>query len=336
MISALFLGLLFVRLVVRRDRHWLLALLVGVCAVQGLVLSLAQHYGVGLFAAVQPVSAMLIPALVWVAFQATAVRSLRGAGEALHLAGPLATLLCGLYLPAALDLLIPLTFLGYGTAMLLVLRSGVDTMPRIRLESGDVPALVWRIIALTLIASAFIDVAVALVFLADLPHWQPWIVSGGSAGLLLTLGGLALSESLANGRERPVENRRETPLRDVDPVADAEMMVRLERLLTEQQLYLDPDLTLGRLSRRMGVPAKQLSTAINRSTGANVSRYVNRFRVERACECLLAGEAVTAAMLSSGFNTRSNFNREFRRITGKTPGNWRETAPRCRPQSPQE
>ncbi len=64
MISALFLGLLFVRLVVRRDRHWLLALLVGVCAVQGLVLSLAQHYGVGLFAAVQPVSAMLIPALV--------------------------------------------------------------------------------------------------------------------------------------------------------------------------------------------------------------------------------------------------------------------------------
>ena len=116
------------------------------------------------------------------------------------------------------------------------------------------------------------------------------------------------------------------PVRNVDPVADAEMVTRLERLLTEQKLYLDPDLTLGRLSRRMGVPAKQLSAAINRSTGANVSRYVNGFRVENACERLMAGEAVTNAMLSSGFNTRSNFNREFRRITGKSPVDWREAA----------
>ena len=89
-------------------------------------------------------------------------------------------------------------------------------------------------------------------------------------------------------------------------------------------------LTLDRLSRRMGVPAKQLSAAINRTTGANVSRYVNGFRVEKACECLLSGEAVTAAMLSSGFNTRSNFNREFRRITGKSPRDWREAPGKCR------
>ena len=87
-------------------------------------------------------------------------------------------------------------------------------------------------------------------------------------------------------------------------------------------LNLQPALT----SRRMGVPAKQLSAAINRSTGANVSRYVNGFRVENACERLMAGEAVTNAMLSSGFNTRSNFNREFRRITGKSPVDWREAA----------
>ena len=111
-------------------------------------------------------------------------------------------------------------------------------------------------------------------------------------------------------------------------------MARLERLLGEQELYLDPDLTLGRLSRRMGVPVKQLSAAINRSTGANVSRYVNGFRVEKARERLLAGESVTNAMLSSGFNTRSNFNREFRKITGKSPRDWREAATNCRPWSP--
>ena len=117
--------------------------------------------------------------------------------------------------------------------------------------------------------------------------------------MLLTVGVLALSQGLANdGPERTEGNSLEMPVRNVDPVADAEMVTRLERLLTEQKLYLDPDLTLGRLSRRMGVPAKQLSAAINRSTGANVSRYVNGFRVENACERLMAGEAVTIAMLS--------------------------------------
>ena len=47
-----------------------------------------------------------------------------------------------------------------------------------------------------------------------------------------------------------------------------------------------------------------------------------------ACESLMDGESVTTAMLSSGFNTRSNFNREFRRITGKSPSDWRATARR--------
>lgn len=32
---------------------------------------------------------------------------------------------------------------------------------------------------------------------------------------------------------------------------------------------------------------------------------------------------VTTAMLESGFQTKSNFNREFRRVTGQSPANWR-------------
>ena len=35
MISALALGSLFAALVLKRDRHWLLAVLVGACALQG-------------------------------------------------------------------------------------------------------------------------------------------------------------------------------------------------------------------------------------------------------------------------------------------------------------
>ncbi|MCB1756327.1 MAG: helix-turn-helix transcriptional regulator, partial [Gammaproteobacteria bacterium] len=102
----------------------------------------------------------------------------------------------------------------------------------------------------------------------------------------------------------------------------AKIMSELEGLIVSQKLYLDPDLTLSRIARRLGYPAKQVSTAINRTTGENVSRYVNKYRVEHACQVLDRGESVTSAMLASGFNTKSNFNREFLRITGITPSQW--------------
>ena len=71
--------------------------------------------------------------------------------------------------------------------------------------------------------------------------------------------------------------------------------------------------------------AKQLSATINRATGGNVSRYVNGFRIRHACERLKAGDNVTSAMLNSGFNTKSNFNREFLRTTGYSPRVWLAT-----------
>ena len=329
MISALALGFLCAALVLRRDRHWLVSVLVGTCALQALIISLGQHYGIDAFRAVQPVTAAFIPPLAWLAYRVMAIRSLRPGWDALHLMGPPATLGCAVYAPSALDVAVPSLYVGYGAALLLAAVRGVDGMPRTRLETGDVPRRVWGFMGVALLASAFIDAAVALAFMAGAPHWQPWIVSAGFAGTLAMLGGLALSQSLPNhGREEAASDTGAATGHDVNPAEDARVVARLDALLTEQELYLDPDLTLGRLSRRLGVPVKQLSAAINRVTHGNVSRYVNRFRIERACERLLAGESVTIAMHSSGFSTRSNFNREFRRITGRSPSGWRDEAPR--------
>ena len=103
-------------------------------------------------------------------------------------------------------------------------------------------------------------------------------------------------------------------------------MARLDALLESRRLYLDPELTLTRLARALHVPVKRLSAAINRSTGGNVSRHVNAYRIREVCRGLEGGAGVTDAMLASGFNTKSNFNREFRRVTGRTPSDWRDAA----------
>ena len=327
MISALVMGFLLAALVLRRDRHWLVSALVGACALRALIVSLGQHYGVDVFRAAQPVTAASIPPLAWLAYRVTAIRSLRRGRDALHLAGPLFTSICAVYAPGALDLAVPSLYAGYGVALLLAAVYGVDGMPGTRLESGDIPSRIWGFTGVALVVSALIDATVALAHVAGVPHWQPWLVSAGFACLLAMLGALALSQSLTNrSRGESAAGAGRALGHDVNPGADAEIVARLNALLTDQELYLDSALTLGRLSRRLGVPVKQLSAAINRVTHGNVSRYVNRFRIERACERLLAGESVAIAMDSSGFSTRSNFNREFRRVTGRSPSEWRTAA----------
>ncbi|WP_166418724.1 helix-turn-helix domain-containing protein [Cochlodiniinecator piscidefendens] len=70
-------------------------------------------------------------------------------------------------------------------------------------------------------------------------------------------------------------------------------------------------------------PEKRLSSAINRATGGNVSRYINSWRIRHACKLIEDGTSVTVAMQDSGFNTKSNFNREFLRKTGVSPSQWK-------------
>jgi len=92
-----------------------------------------------------------------------------------------------------------------------------------------------------------------------------------------------------------------------------------------QKLYRDENLNLTRLARRAGIPARRISGAINRLTSKNVSQYVNDHRITEACRLLKdTDHAVTTIMFESGFQTKSNFNREFRRVTGVSPMAWRE------------
>lgn len=313
------LGFLFLQTLLRGDRPWLFAALLASCAMQGIVISLAQHYGVASLRLVQPVTASIIPPLAWVTFQATAVRSIEAGRDLPQLAVPAFVAFCTAFAPATLDVVVPAVFLAYGLAILRELRAG--DLPLMRLEAGDLPRLIWRAIALALVLSGVGDGLIAVALLLGADWMRPWIISLFSSLSLLLVGGLALSRSLAGDAMPPSAPEDPAPSPG-DPVRDAELMDRLDALLDGEALYLDPGLTLARLARRLHVPAKQLSAAVNRTTGGNVPRHVNAFRIRHACARLRAGDSVTAAMLDSGFNTKSNFNREFLRITGKAPSAW--------------
>ena len=230
--------------------------------------------------------------------------------------GPAFALFCVFAAPYALDVLIPALFVGYGAMIIITLRKGPDALPRLRLDAGDLPTRVWRIIGFSLMLSALSDVMIIAVQIGGLTAWQPWIISVFSTGMLVIIGVLTLSDSLSE------PDREIAPEPVVDTARDSEIMDRLEALMTTQAMYLDPDLTLSQLSRRLLVPVKQLSAAINRTTGGNVSRYINHKRISVACDALMRGENVTSAMFVAGFNTKSNFNRAFLQCHGQSPSDW--------------
>lgn len=316
MISALVLGFLLVRVWLVDRRAGPLAVLLSMCAAQGVIISLAQHYEVAGFGLLQPITATMIPPMAWVAFQTTAVRRFR-ASDLMHMAGPVSAAVSLAIWPDLLNLIIPGLFLAYGATILWVGRQGGDATPRLRLENGDLPGKVWQVIGASLIASALSDVLIVAALTAGASFLQPWIISIFSSAMLLVVGGLSLSTAL----NAPRNDAAVAPELEISD-HDVQIVARLDAFMAAKAPYLDPDLTLAQLSRRLVIPAKQLSGAINRVTGGNVSRYINNARIRTAQDLMKQGKSVTEAMLESGFNTKSNFNREFLRVEAKSPSDW--------------
>lgn len=316
---SLLLAFLLLRRLAERQTHITLLALIAACAVQGVIVSLVQYYGFQALRPVQALMATVIPTIAWFAFAHATGRMPSRRARLLHLAAPLAGLVSVVFLPTLLDVLIPALFIACGVAILLLLARGEDSLPYSRLESGALPLLAWRIIAVSLIASGACDVVIAMVMARGQGTAFAWLPSLVSSLSLLSLGALSLTNAMESRRDAAEE---EATVSKDEADLHQSIVAKLDSYVASHKPHRDPDLTLARLARKLGVPAKTLSTAINRTKGENVSRFINRHRIEDAGHMMLQGANVTTAMLDSGFNTKSNFNREFVRIKNKPPRNW--------------
>lgn len=320
---ALVLGYLALRTYLSGGRPLLVTFL-GICALQSSLVTLVVGYGIEWLRPILPVSATSVPVLAWVTFQDALVSRMALRSMAAHAAAPVFALFCRLFAPETLDFVVPLVFAGYGGAILFQLRSASD-MPLARLEAGPVPAVIWQVLGWALIASAISDVLIAMAFATGNESWGGWMITLSSSLVLLFVGLLSGSPSASGspGDERQIPHSPppQTSAEDIKIVAN------LQAFLSREPMHLDPNLTLARLARRMHLPEKRLSTAVNRATGANVSRYINSWRIRHACGLIEEGASITEAMLASGFNTKSNFNREFLRETGIAPSKWQRKPP---------
>ncbi|NAS11530.1 helix-turn-helix domain-containing protein [Poritiphilus flavus] len=95
------------------------------------------------------------------------------------------------------------------------------------------------------------------------------------------------------------------------------------KALDEEQLFLDPELTLDGLSKAVGTSSRKLSQVINERLGKNFFDLINGYRIEAAKQMLEERDdpklTVLEVMYAVGFNSKSSFNTQFKAKTGLTP-----------------
>ena len=106
-----------------------------------------------------------------------------------------------------------------------------------------------------------------------------------------------------------------------------EILAGLEKLMSEEKLYLNSSLNLGDVAQRLSVVPRYLSQVINELKGQNFYDFVNSYRIEEAKKILgdpaYNEEKILSVLYECGFNSKSVFNTAFKKYTGLTPSGYR-------------
>jgi len=231
-----------------------------------------------------------------------------------------------------LDLMLTALYLSYGLALWRASARQSNPPENVPLSDWQQARLAIRVAGSMLLFSAFIDGTLSLDFMAwDGAHaltiltvaHATFIPLLALAVVWLSLHTEVVGQASTVAENQPVESAKSDTTMD-DAAAKA-IMTQVEQTLVEQRLHLEHQLTLARLARKSGIPSRMISTAVNRVYQQNISQWVNRFRIEHAKQLLTATQLpITEIFLESGFQTKSNFHREFSRLVGCTPSAFRE------------
>ena len=95
-----------------------------------------------------------------------------------------------------------------------------------------------------------------------------------------------------------------------------------------KKIFKNSDITLNKLAAELGVPAYQISKAINQGLKTSFYDLINENRVKEA-KILLAdiqenNLSIEGIAYEVGFNSRTAFYRSFKKYTGKNPSDFSE------------
>jgi AraC-like DNA-binding protein len=99
--------------------------------------------------------------------------------------------------------------------------------------------------------------------------------------------------------------------------------IKIQLLLDEKKIYTNANLTLSDIALHLNTNRNLISSIINQGFKMNFNDFINSKRVDAVIEKIKKGEHIDNTLLGialdSGFNSKTTFNRAFKKHTSLTP-----------------
>lgn len=105
---------------------------------------------------------------------------------------------------------------------------------------------------------------------------------------------------------------------------DDSLLTRFRNLMVNEQLFLQPSLSLGDIADRLHTNKTYISKLVNNTYNLSFPEFLNTLRIDFAEQYLISHPDDNQMMVAKacGFRSASSFNNIFRKITGMTPKMW--------------
>ena len=103
---------------------------------------------------------------------------------------------------------------------------------------------------------------------------------------------------------------------------------KIETLIQEDALFINPELTLSDVAKKLETNVSIISKTINQGFQMNFNDFINKYRIEEVKKAFDKGEHKKSTLLGiafdCGFNSKATFNRAFKKNTGFSPKEYLE------------
>lgn len=109
----------------------------------------------------------------------------------------------------------------------------------------------------------------------------------------------------------------------------SEHLTLFENLIINKKYFLDPELTLDKIADELNLSKSHLSRLINKELQTSFPDYINGLRIKEAQYYLkhpdFSNYTLVAIGLEAGFASKTTFNNTFKKVTGMTPSEFRNS-----------
>jgi AraC-like DNA-binding protein len=209
-------------------------------------------------------------------------------------------------------------------------------LARLKKQASDLPFVDTREVNLWILFNALMGMLVIVVlvvkvsFVRDLgdhiiASFFTFIIYVASFVELARLG----KPQHVSNQSTPADAQKRVVSSGIKEEKKDDIQNRLVLLMEEKKLYRDNLVSLSRVARQTGEPAYIVSQVINERMGASFFEWIAKYRVDEAKKLLTgpSGKNLTIEQVAEevGYNSKSAFNKVFKKLTGKTPAEFRNS-----------